>query len=66
LELILPAHRDTIQLLELVDVWLVVAVFCLFAVYTFAILIVRLWRSFTRELRAESRAAETSLEVDKS
>jgi len=51
LEHLFPERKDLFQEMEAVDLWLVLALLCLFGVYTLIVVGIRLFRGLWKELR---------------
>lgn len=61
LESLMPTAQAELAMLERVDVWYLLVLFCAFAAYTAIILFMRMWRGFLKEAaRTFPKLSETS------
>src|SRR5690348_6175593 len=56
LHAVFPDHLQVIVFLEQIDLWLVAALLCLFAIYTFVIVALRMWVALRSEIAHAKRA----------
>jgi hypothetical protein len=62
LEKLFPNHRESFNLIEQIDIWLALALLCLFGLFTLIRIIIRLVFGIAEEVRLGSRGDESSVE----
>lgn len=62
LEKLFPNHGESFNLIEQIDIWLALALLCLFGLFTLIRIIIRLVFGIAEEVRRGSRGDEDSVE----